>query len=63
MSTQIFYLLCLFQRLAGEVLELHDSFMRLNVTVDAERLKDLSVDVYKDSDIPTRLPDDLMFSP
>ncbi|KAL8570692.1 hypothetical protein ACOMHN_039127 [Nucella lapillus] len=51
------------ERLADKVLELHDSFLEQNVTVDAERLNDLSLDVYKDSDIPARLPDDLEFSP
>ncbi|XP_070196192.1 voltage-dependent calcium channel subunit alpha-2/delta-2-like [Littorina saxatilis] len=51
------------ERLAEKVLELHDSFLEQNMTIDADRLNDLTADVYKDSDIPTRLPPDLKFSP
>ena len=56
-------LLSEWQRLAEKVLELHDSFLEQNMTIDADRLNDLSFDIYKDSDIPARLPDDLKFSP
>lgn len=51
------------ERLAQRVLELHDNFLEQNVTINANRLNDLSIDIYKDSDIPLRLPTDLKFSP
>ncbi|PVD23318.1 hypothetical protein C0Q70_16586 [Pomacea canaliculata] len=51
------------EKLAEKVRELHDSFLEENMTVDAHHLKDLTLDIYRDSDIPTRLPSDLHFSP
>ena len=55
----------LLQKLADKILELHDNFLSKNVssTIKAAALNDLTQDVYKDSDIPTRLPTDMSFSP
>lgn len=56
----------LFQRIASEVVAIYDSMLRRNnskAKFVAESLPALDKDVYRDSDIPSRLPEDLKFSP
>lgn len=54
---------CSLQNLAASVRQLYDDFLRKNKTLDVNKLSDLSKDMYRDSDIPQRLPEDLQFSP
>ena len=51
------------QRLADKVIELYDNMLTSGNWTRARKLSDLHKDVYRDSDIPSRLPDDLQFSP
>ncbi|XP_005108179.1 voltage-dependent calcium channel subunit alpha-2/delta-2 [Aplysia californica] len=51
------------QRLAGKVREVYDEYYDKNVSTKAETLNDLPPDTYYDSDIPDKLPKDLVFSP
>ncbi|XP_013386854.1 voltage-dependent calcium channel subunit alpha-2/delta-2 [Lingula anatina] len=49
------------QDLADKVRDLHDSWLLRNRSV-ADKLTQLGTDVFRDSDIPSRLPQDLEFS-
>ena len=51
------------QRLADKVVELYDRMIVSNWTSGVSRLSNLDKSIYRDSDIPSRLPDDMHFSP
>ncbi|XP_074641618.1 voltage-dependent calcium channel subunit alpha-2/delta-2-like [Tubulanus polymorphus] len=54
------------QRIADKIVELYEEFQANNGSSKIAGLKSvaaLSKDTYKDSDVPSRLPDDMIFSP
>ncbi|XP_050400585.1 voltage-dependent calcium channel subunit alpha-2/delta-2 [Patella vulgata] len=51
------------ERLAEKVREIHDDFLRSNSSINAKVLKDIDERIYRDSDIPSRLPHDIIFNP
>ena len=52
------------QLIAEEVVKLHDEWVLETSSVEVkEKLQDLNLSVYRDSDIPSKLPNDLKFSP
>ena len=61
------YILGLFfieQLIAEEVVKLYDEWVYATSSVKVEKkLQNLDLSVYRDSDIPSKLPDDLKFSP
>ena len=52
-----------FQLISERVVKLYDDWVRQNRTTHATRLGDLDETIYRDSDVPSLLPDDLYFSP
>ncbi|ESO88121.1 hypothetical protein LOTGIDRAFT_165858 [Lottia gigantea] len=51
------------ERLAATVREIHDDFLLSNSTAGVQVLKNMDLSFYRDSDIPSKLPEDIVFNP